>query len=173
MLNPSCLGALEKEYHSFTSWWFMGLNGLKNTAPKAIRLSFPGMFQGRWELVWLWSLVEAESKELLFKPNQGDKMAQEKGKGKSPCEDLKLGWSTESWPGMEGGNCFWYFRNVKCENGGAQKNLTVGKMKAGGNTWPLVARYLVQSLNSSRSTENRSRPRCPSNTKKWLRSSQA
>lgn len=63
----------------------MGLNGLKNNAPKAIRLSFPGMFQGRWELVWLWSLVEAESKELLFKPNQGDKMAQEKGKGKSPC----------------------------------------------------------------------------------------
>lgn len=66
----------------------MGLKGLKNIPPhesNSPRLSRDVSRQMR-------AGAEAENKELLFKPNQEDEMASEKGEGKEPpCEDLKLG----------------------------------------------------------------------------------
>lgn len=63
-------------------------------------------------------------------------MTSRKEEGKEPlCKDLKMGWSPESQDSheWEEGIVSEASKNVKCEKGGGQKNVTVGKIRVGIN----------------------------------------
>lgn len=66
------------------------------------------------------------------------KLPQEKGKGKTSCvktrkwdDPLNHSQDSHEWEEEIFSEAS---KNVKCENGGGQKNLTVGKIKVGINT---------------------------------------
>lgn len=79
-------------------------------------------------------------------------MTSRKGEGKEPPHEVlnPLNHSQDSpFAGNGGRKWFLIFKKKCSENGGVQKNLTLGKMKVGSNTQPIVTHYLLQSLNEA------------------------